>query len=282
MKLCRFELATAPGHPRVGIYYNGKVYETDGAEGVGVHEVHEVSFLAPVKRPVSFRVFSDHQINAAREATLGFLDEFGLEERLPTYSYRNPGSILGPGSMLPMPDIASELTFEPLICVVIGEDGFRLSEEAAERIIIGYCLGLELIAPDLAGYEAGAATGPGQSRDFGCTIGPVLVTPEDIQEYVRPLDEGMRLDLEVATTINGNEVQRTNLLSAQWSFAELIAGASRSCPLHSGDLFAVSLISSAFADSAPPRLQVGDRIQVSSSALGMLTTTLIGRDEGSQ
>ena len=51
MKLCRFELKSTPGEVRSGIVYNGKIYETAGAEPVAVHEAEAVRPLA--KRAVT-------------------------------------------------------------------------------------------------------------------------------------------------------------------------------------------------------------------------------------
>lgn len=274
MKLCRFELASAPGYPRVGIYHNGKVYETDGRNPLGIHEAADIQLLSPVKRPGSFRVYSSHQLDGIA-SPLGFLDDLPIEKPIPTYSYRNPGAILGPGSSVEYPALTSDLSFEPLIAVVIQSDGHRLEASEAEALILGYALGVEFVARDLARFEASSITGHGQSRDFACLVGPVVVTPDDMQDLLRNDEDGVRLDLEVVARVNGQEVLRTNLIEANWSFAELLSGASQTGHLLSGDVFAVSLASEHFSDQAPPRLEIGDEVQLSAPVLGTLKSTVI-------
>ncbi|MCW5941208.1 MAG: fumarylacetoacetate hydrolase family protein [Fimbriimonadaceae bacterium] len=274
MKLCRFELAAAPGYPRVGIYHNGKVYETDGKNPLGIHEAADIQLLSPVKRPGSFRVYSNHQIDGIK-SPLGFLDDLPIEEPVPTYSYRNPGAILGPGASVEYPSLTNDLSFEPLIVVVIQDDGHRLELGEAENLILGYALGIEFVARDLARFEASSITGHGQSRDFASLIGPVVVTPDDMQDLLRNDEDGVRMDLEMVARVNGRDVFHTNMIEANWSFAELLVNASQTGRLLSGDVFAVSMASENFSDQAPPRLEIGDEVQLSAPVLGTLKATVI-------
>jgi len=273
VKLCRFELASAPGLPRVGIYHNGKVYETDGKNPIGIHEAAEIALLAPVKRPTSYRVFSDHQIRGAQQPAFAFIEDYPFGA-LPTYGYRNPGALVGPNTQLAVPSATSELSFEPHLCVVLANDSGPTDEMGAESLILGFTLATEFIARDLARFESEAMTGHGQSRDFGTAIGPVVVTPDDLQDYFRNTEDGVRMDIELVARVNGREVFSTNLIEATWTFPQLIASCSISSPLFSGDILAVSMAPDG-SEEPMPLLNPGDLVEVAATPLGTLRTTVL-------
>jgi len=92
-ELCRFELISSPTHPRSGIVYGSKVYETDGSNPIGTYEWSEVRLLAPVGMPPSVRLF-----DATDEESDWSLAE---ENPLPSFQYLNPRSMIGPGLACP-------------------------------------------------------------------------------------------------------------------------------------------------------------------------------------
>jgi len=101
--------------------YDGKIYETDGAEAIGVHEAADVRPLAPVPTPPSIRVFRTD------------LSETG-------FVYANPAAVVGPSMVIELPDSGSDYVVRSYFGAVIGGTGYQLGEEEAEAVLLGFTL----------------------------------------------------------------------------------------------------------------------------------------------
>jgi 2-keto-4-pentenoate hydratase/2-oxohepta-3-ene-1,7-dioic acid hydratase in catechol pathway len=72
--------------------------------------------------------------------------------------------------------------------------------------------------------------GMAKSKDGAITLGPALVTVDELEPYRR---DG-RLDLELSATVNGEELTRGTLAQMDWTFGELLAYISRGTDLPPG------------------------------------------------
>ena len=87
-------------------------------------------------------------------------------------------------------------------------------------------------ARDLQRDETTVRLGPAKGKDFATTIGPWLVTPDELEDARK----GNGFDLEMSVTVNGTETS-----SGRWSdivhgFGELAARASADVMLRPGEL----------------------------------------------
>lgn len=258
MKLCRFELKSTPGEIRSGLVYSGKIYETDGEQSIAVHEAEDVRPLSPVGRPPSIRFF---RMTDGRMPTTS-------EDGLPLYFHGNGSSIYGPSQSIPKPPTVAHLDFEPYLIAVMGSDGFNIPVENGDDYILGYTLALMVVSRDLMREEQDQRTGFGRSFDIGGVIGPVITTPDDLEESITEEVPARKYGLSVVTRINNVESGRGHLSELPFSFAELVAAASDVGPIRSGDLLAIGPIATSaemtFLDS-------GDDVQVSVENLGTLS-----------
>jgi 2-keto-4-pentenoate hydratase/2-oxohepta-3-ene-1,7-dioic acid hydratase in catechol pathway len=78
------------------------------------------------------------------------------------FSFANPASIYGPDAAIALPRGAGWLESELRLAAVIG----------ADEAIGGFTLMNDWLAPELRGAKA---------RDFAISLGPVLVTPEELE-----------------------------------------------------------------------------------------------------
>ena len=254
MKLCRFELKAAPGEIRSGIVYSGKVYETDGSNPIAVYEADQIRPLSPVGLPPTIRVF--RSIPGLIEA-----------DETPAYFYASSTALTGASPIIPKPDFVAELDYEPYVVAVVATEGVNVPVEDADDLILGYSLMNVLVGRDVERHERRVGAGPGRSYDIAIPIGPVLTTPDEMEEEVASAEAGRRFKLTAVVRVNGVEKRRGDLINLPFTFAQALSTASETAHLRSGDLIALGPI--AFGEG-PDNLTPGDEVQLAVERLGTL------------
>ncbi len=236
----------------------GRIYETNGAEAVAVHEAAEVRPLSPIPHAPSVRVFhTDLQPDILA----------GAEADDPLYFYANPSPIGGASQSVPYPEWCTELSVFPAVAVAIVSDGHRIDVSDADDVILGYMLLNLLVARDVERRERRYGV-LGRSHDLGGVLGPVITTPDELEEEVEDAEFGRRFALTAALRVNGVERGRGGMDNFPFTFAQAISAASQSAPLRAGDLFAIGPIA---IPEEPIILEPGDQVQLAVDKLGTLT-----------
>lgn len=251
MKLCRFELVNEPAHPRSGIVYGSKVYETDGTNAVGVHEWSDVHLLAPLGLPPSVRFFSEPDPELSWEE--------GEDSPVPPFTYLNPAALIGPGLALPFPEWSRDLRVDACLGVVVAGAGRSVPVSESDELILGLTLVTSFYVPGLA---------DGRSRDAGFAVGPAITTPDELDDAVTVDERGRRYRFGLTLRVNSEDIGTYDLSTLPQTVAELLSSASNSCAIHQGDVIAVSL------GSNERKLEKGDQVQLVCEKLGTLTTRL--------
>jgi 2-keto-4-pentenoate hydratase/2-oxohepta-3-ene-1,7-dioic acid hydratase in catechol pathway/glyoxylase-like metal-dependent hydrolase (beta-lactamase superfamily II) len=195
----------------------------------------EVTLAAPIPRPPSIRdslCFLDHMRNC--QAAMGggrVLKDTWY--RIPAFYFACPSTVLGPYDDAPMAPGSAWQDFELEIAAVIGTAGKDLSVAEAEQAIIGYMIFNDWSARDLQQLEGQLAIGQAKGKDSGVTLGPYLVTADELEPFRR---DG-KLSLEVTALVNDTAIGAGSTAAMDWSFAEVIAYASRGVMLRPGDVF---------------------------------------------
>ncbi|HWA83923.1 MAG TPA: fumarylacetoacetate hydrolase family protein, partial [Fimbriimonadaceae bacterium] len=161
----------------------------------------------------------------------------------------------------------SELDFEPYVVAVIANEGANVSVESADDLILGYSLMNVLVARDIERYEKRVGAGPGRSFDIAIPVGPVLTTPDELEDTVQTTEYGRRFKLTAVARVNGIEKRRGDLADLPFTFAQAISVASETAHLRTGDLIALGPI--AFGEQ-PENLTPGDEVQLAVEHLGTL------------
>jgi len=229
------------------------------------HAIGEVSVLAPVAEPPSVRDFFAYEAHVATGWRLrgGAIPAAWYEA--PVFYFSNPASIQGPGTPVRRPAGCEWLDFELEIAAVIGEDGE----------IAGYTLLNDWSARDIQAREMSVGLGPAKGKDFATSIGPWLVTPDEL-----PLEDG-RLQLEATVTVNGEELVRSAAGDMYWSWPQLAAHAARETHLRPGDVLGSGTLARGCllelnADGGEPRwVQPGDTVTLAAPGLGQLTALVV-------
>jgi fumarylacetoacetate (FAA) hydrolase len=239
--------------------------------------------LEELDRPVlppSFRdfyAFEQHVRNARARRGLEMAPEW---YDAPAFYFSNTAGILGPGEPVRKPPETNELDFELEIAAVIGQVGRDIPVAEADAYIAGFTILNDWSARDIQRREMKVGLGPAKGKDFATSIGPYLVTPDELESRVLP-DEGRgrRYDLAMIASVNGREISRGNAKDMHWTFAELIAHASRNTILQPGDLIGSGTVGTGciteFPEGTYSWLQPGDRVRLEIEHLGVLESSII-------
>ncbi|MBP6994650.1 MAG: fumarylacetoacetate hydrolase family protein [Phycicoccus sp.] len=153
----------------------------------------------------------------------------------PTFYFTNPHALYGPGEAIRRPRTCRRLDFELEVGAIVSGGGADLSDEAAHAAIFGYTIVNDWSARDIQSREMQVGLGPAKGKDFATSIGPWIVTADEVADRH---DARGRLDLTATVSVNGVEVGRDTLAHMNWSFAHMVAYASRDSVVLTGDLLA--------------------------------------------
>jgi 2-keto-4-pentenoate hydratase/2-oxohepta-3-ene-1,7-dioic acid hydratase in catechol pathway/glyoxylase-like metal-dependent hydrolase (beta-lactamase superfamily II) len=246
-----------------------------------VVRVDEVQLRAPIPTPGSIRdslSFLDHMRNC-QQAMGGGRVLKDTWYRIPAFYFACPSTVLGPCDDAPMAPGSAWQDFELEIAAVIGVGGKDLSVEQAEAAIIGYTIFNDWSARDLQNMESQLGIGQAKGKDSGITLGPYLVTPDELAQYRR---DG-RLSLAVTALVNDHEIGSGTTGDMDWSFAEVISYASRGVTLNPGDVIGsgtvptctlVEHLDLAAPGAFPGWLHDGDSVTLRVEGLGQTRQTV--------
>lgn len=241
----------------------------DGHEPVGRdHALADVALLAPLADPPSVRDFFAFEGHVATGWRLRGGEIPPAWYEAPVFYFSNPASIHGPGEPVRRPEGCQWLDFELEIAAVIGEGG----EIAAFTLLNDWS------ARDLQRREMTVGLGPAKGKDFATSLGPWLVTPDEL-----PYQDG-RLQVEARAAIDGVEVTRGHAGEQHWTWPQLVAHAARDTRLRPGDVLGsgtlnrgclLELNADGGIDGAPRWLQPGDTVAIEADGLGRLETPIV-------
>lgn len=247
------------------------------------YPLESVTLLPPIE-PGAFRdfyTFERHVMNARQRRGLAMIPEWYEE---PVFYFSNIASIFGPKASIRKPPETNELDFELELAIVIGKEGRDIPVAEADGYIAGFTILNDWSARDIQRREMRIGLGPSKGKDFATSIGPYLVTPDELEEKLLPdTSRGNRYDLAMAASVNGQEISRGNARDMHWTFAELIAHASRNTVLNPGGLIGSGTVGTGclteFPEGTYPWLQPGDTVRLEIERLGILENSIKVEEE---
>jgi 2-keto-4-pentenoate hydratase/2-oxohepta-3-ene-1,7-dioic acid hydratase in catechol pathway len=199
----------------------------------------------------------------------------------PTFYFAHPGALIGAHDDVPVPPGCALLDYELEVAAVVGRDGASLSPEQARDHIFGYTVFNDWSARDLQRREMQVSLGPAKGKDFAGTLGPWLVTADELEPY-RDGDGFLGLDLRVS--VNGAETGSDRLSNMGWPFEELLAYASRGTTVRAGDVLASGTCGNGgclaelwgrSGRTDPPPLRPGDVVEMTAEGIGTLRNRVV-------
>jgi fumarylacetoacetate (FAA) hydrolase len=250
--------------------------DPDGDDAVLV--AADLLFGPPVVAPPSLRDFYafEGHVRTMWERRGGEVPEAWY--RLPIFYFSNVSEIRGPGEPVWAPRGSSELDFELEIAALVDTPVRDLPAARAEEAIGGYMIFNDWSARDLQRDETTVRLGPAKGKDFASTIGPWLVTPDELADA----RSAKGFDLELAARVGEVEVSRGRWSDAQFSFGEMIERASADVRLRPGDLIGSGTVGTGclleVRDATLGRyLEPGDEVVLEVERLGRLATPIVAR-----
>lgn len=226
-------------------------------------ELAAIEVLAPVPMPPSIRDFFAFEGHVAAGWRRRGSEIPPAWYEAPSFYFSNPASVLGPGATVARPPATRMLDFELEIAAVIGAEGG----------IAGYTLMNDWSARDVQAQEMTVGLGPAKGKDFATSLGPWLVTPDEL-----PLTDG-RLDIVATVSVNGREVSRTSAADQHWTWEEIREHAARDTRLLPGDILGSGTLNGGCLLELGPLdgerwLEPGDEVVIAAEGLGELAAVI--------
>ncbi len=276
MKLCRFRVHDDPT-ARSGIFHDGHFYETDGHQPIGVYKADDITLLAPIAHPPTIRdfmSFEQHVLNTRRKYGRDGVQKEWYEA--PAYFYLNPVTLLGPEDPVEKPAFTDEFDFELEVAAVIGDTGRDIEVEEADSFILGFTILNDWTSRDVQRREAKTGLGYAKSKDTATTIGPYLVTPDELEGRIVARDRGAQYNLEMKVFLNGELMGGGNMRDMHWTFAQMISQASKGSRLAVGDVIASGTVGTgSLLEHERGYLKPGDEVVMQVERLGELRSKII-------
>jgi 2-keto-4-pentenoate hydratase/2-oxohepta-3-ene-1,7-dioic acid hydratase in catechol pathway len=202
----------------------------------------------------------------------------------PVFLFMAPHAVSGAYDDVPMPPDTERLDFELEVAAIICRDVRDVTPEQARAAIGGYCVMNDWSARDVQGKEMSLKLGPSKGKDFATTIGPWVVTADELDDA---RDADGFLDLEMTVRVNGEQVGADRSGHMGWSFEQLVSHASRASWVKAGEVLASGTCSTgSLAESwgrtgslTPPPLRVGDVVEMTIERIGTIRNTVVEPEE---
>lgn len=253
--------------------------------GVGVSSklpLSSVVVQSPVPRPTSMRdgyAFRQHVEAARRNRGVPMIPEF---DDFPVFYFTNHMAVTGPGDVLVRDEHLDRLDFELECAIVIGREGRDIAVVDADEFVAGFMVMNDWSARRLQMDEMKLNLGPAKGKDFATSLGPYLVTPDELEDRCLRGTDGIRYDLAMVTRVNGVEVSRGNVRDMSWTFAQIIARASYGVTLYPGDVIGSGTVGTGcFLELNGSKitdnwwLKEGDVVECEIDRLGCLRNTVV-------
>ena len=177
--------------------------------------------------------FRQHVEAARRNRGLEMIPEF---DEIPIFYFTNHQAVFGPGDVHVQDLHCQQLDFELECAVVIGKKGRNIKASEADAYIAGLMVMNDWSARVLQMQEMKLNLGPAKGKDFATTLGPWLVTRDELADVTTSTPVGNHYDLAMKCVINGKDVSTGNVKDMSWTFAQIIERASYGVTLYPGDV----------------------------------------------
>ncbi|HEX2849359.1 MAG TPA: fumarylacetoacetate hydrolase family protein [Acidimicrobiales bacterium] len=193
--------------------------------------LERVRVLAPVGQPPSIRDYMAFEAHARDSRPDRHVDPGWYEH--PIFYFSNPSVVRGPDDEIRPPIGTRCLDYELEVACVIGREATDLdpSDPATLSVIAGFTILNDWSARDVQTKEMKQNIGPIKGKDFATSIGPWLVTPDELEGFATG-----RPKARMQARVNGETWSDGNLGDIHFSWPELLSFASQDSRLLPGDV----------------------------------------------
>jgi 2-keto-4-pentenoate hydratase/2-oxohepta-3-ene-1,7-dioic acid hydratase in catechol pathway len=240
--------------------------------------LQDLHLLPPLRQPPSIRDHIAFEEHATRQFTREIAEVW---RRRPIHYYSNPSRLVGPDEPVTIP-ATERLDYELEIAAVIAKEGSDLAEEQALDYIFGFTILNDWSARDLQADEMAYGLGPAKGKDFATSLGPWIVTTD---ELLPRLTEGV-LDARCQVRVDGITWADSNSRAQFHTWGAMIEHASQDSRIVPGDIIASGTVGGCSIGEALRKgypahyLMPGDRVELEVDGIGILANTIAPNPSG--
>jgi len=232
-----------------------------------------IRLRAPILQPPTVRDFMVYEGHASAGGTRQLSEAW---YRLPIFYFSNPLCIFGPEDAIPYPSASLQLDYELELAAVIGREARNVAEADAFSYIAGFTIFNDWSCRDLQRDEMEARLGPAKGKDAASSLGPWIVTTDELSPFIRD----SRLHVRCTLKVNGVQWMENNAGIMYHSWGAMIERASRDSRLVPGDILGGGTVTGgsigeAMRNGFPARyLEPGDVVEIEVEGIGVLRNTI--------
>ncbi len=233
-----------------------------------------VRLRAPILRPPTVRDFFVYEGHASAGGTRQLSDAW---YRLPIFYFSNPLRIFGPEETVPYPSASERLDYELELAIVVGKEGSNVREADWLSYVAGFTIFNDWSCRDLQFDEMEARLGPAKGKDAASSVGPYVVTTDELAPYLR---DG-RLHVRCRLRVNGDLWMDGDGGIMYHPWGAIVERASRDSRIVPGDIMGSGTVTGGSIGEAIRNgikgarwLQPGDVVEIDVEGLGTLRNTI--------
>ena len=241
--------------------------------GQGV-PLDSVRLRAPILQPPTVRDFMVYEGHASARQARGNSQTPGIGCRFSTSPTRCAFSVQR--TPFPTHPLREQLDYELELAAVIGREASNVAEADAFSYIAGFTIFNDWSCRDLQRDEMEARLGPAKGKDSASSLGPWIVTTDELAPFIR---DG-RLHVRCTLKVNGVQWMENNAGIMYHSWGAMIERASRDSRIVPGDVLGGGTVTGgsigeAIRNGFPARyLEPGDVVEIEVEGIGVLRNTI--------
>ena len=234
-----------------------------------------VRLRSPVLQPPTVRDFMIYEEHATAQGTREREEAW---YRMPIFYFSNPLCVYGPDDHIPFPSVSEMLDYELEIGCIIGREGRNVSEADAMTYIAGFCIFNDWSCRDIQRDESAVGLGPAKGKDSASSIGPWMVTTDELAPFLK---DG-RLQVRCSVKVNGDYwLEEGDGGVPYHTWGSLVERASKDSRIVPGDVFGSGTVGGGSIGEAIRKgypkarfLQPGDVVEHEVEGIGTLRGTI--------
>jgi 2-keto-4-pentenoate hydratase/2-oxohepta-3-ene-1,7-dioic acid hydratase in catechol pathway len=185
--------------------------------------------------------------------------------KFPTVFSKYPHALIGNGQPILLPRASQQPDYEAEFAVVIGQGGRNIPEADWEDHVFGYTIMNDVSARDV--QLATTQWTLGKNFPTFAPLGPWIVSKDEVPDPHQ---------LDIALSINGETLQKSNTRELIFKLPRLISYISTMMPLVAGDIISTGTPGGVGMGRKPQRwLKPGDDVVVEVSGIGSLRNPVL-------
>ncbi|QKG29125.1 fumarylacetoacetate hydrolase family protein [Campylobacter sp. RM16187] len=222
---------------------------------------NEAKLLAPIITPRQDIIcLGINYMEHAKESAKFKGEKFDGTREYPVYFSKRVNEAVGHnGEILAHEDVMQKLDYEVELALIIKKDAKNVSEQEAGEYVLGYTILNDFSARDLQIRHKQFYFG--KSLDTHCAMGPVVVTPDELDST----------NLAIKCYVNNELRQNSNTSKMIFDERYVIAELSQAMTLKAGTIISLGTPSGVGMGLEPPKfLKSGDVVRCEIENIGVL------------